>query len=208
MSLIFDSRASAEDLQLAVFQTVQANLNAYIVEEAANGLIIDAAVAAAGGNSLTVEIEPFEAKYIHYGHRPSMIEAPIYEYPSMSVMTYAVSPAAANQSADYGHSLSLRCAIEFIVKSGPYPSDDRDGVGEDIVGRRAKRTTEAVHRLMQDHAALGGYFMPPEVPPTITFGDIFEREEDGETATGARWYWHGVRMDYIYLKQTVFGNND
>jgi hypothetical protein len=207
VNLLIDNRLGAEDLQLAVFKTMQSYLNTYVAEEEQRGLTLDAEIAAAGGNALNISIEQFDPRYIHYGHRPSMIEAPVTEYPSMSVMAYAASPASANSSADYGHSITLRCAVEFIVKSGPYDPEDRDGVGEDIVGRRAKRTAEAIHRLMQDHAALDGKFMPPEAPPIVTIGDIFEREEDGETVTGARWYWQGVRIEFIYLKQTVFGTN-
>lgn len=205
MNLLFDSRLGLEDLQLSIFTTIKANLLSYMADERARGVTIDAAATAAGVEYVSAGLEDF-AK-LHYGHRPSMIEAPIIEYPSMSIMTYSSSPAAPNQSADYGNSLTLRCAIEFIVKSGPYDQDDRSGVGEDIVGRRAKRTAEAIHRLMQDHAALDGKFLPPEGPPTVTIGDIFEREEDGDTVTGARWYWQGVRFDYTYLKQTVFENN-
>lgn len=207
MSLIFDNRSGIEDLQLSIFKTMQEHINTYIAEEQTYGAAIDAQVTAANGNSLNVTVEPFESRYIHYGHRPSMIEAPITEYPSMSIMAYSSSVGPANMSADYGHSLLIRCAVEFIVKSGPYPMDDRDGVGEDIVGRRAKRTVEAVYRLMQDHAELDQRFLPPEGPPSVTLGDIFEREEDGETVTGARWYWQGVRIEFNYLKQTVFGND-
>lgn len=207
MSLLLDNRIGVEDLQLSVFKTMQTYLNTYIAAEETRGLALDAEVVVAGGNSVSVALEPFEGRYVHYGHRPSMIEAPVTEYPSMSIMTYSAGPAGVNQAADYGSSLILRCAVEFIVKSGPYDADDREGVGEDIVGRRAKRTAEAIHRLMQDHAALDGKFLPPEGPPLFTFGDIFEREEDGETVTGARWYWQGVRIEFTYLKQSVFGND-
>lgn len=207
MSLLFDNRLGVEDLQLSIFKTIRSYIAQYISDESTRGHALDTEITAAGitPQAITVDLEPFAL--IHYGHRPSMIESPISEYPSMSISCYTATPAAANQSADYGNSLSLRCAVEFIVKSGPYDPNDRTGVGEDIVGRRVKRTAEAIHRLMQDHAELDGKFMPPETAPIVTLGDIFEREEDGVTVTGARWYWQGCRMDYTYLKQTVFQNN-
>lgn len=206
MSLLLDNRIGAEDLQLAVFKTIHANVATYVSDESTRGNTLDTQIAVAGGRSaLNVTLELFDPAFIHYGHRPSMIEAPVAEYPSMAIMTYAATPSAANQTADYGYSFSLKVAIEMIVKSGPYPEDDREGVGEDIVGRRAKRTAEAIFRLMQDHAELDGTFMPPEIPPTVIWGEIFEREEDGVAAVGARWYWQGVRMEFTYVKQTVFG---
>lgn len=203
--MTFDQRIGAESLQLAVFRVLHENINTYLGDEQAVGNVNDVEIATVSGQPLVqVSLELVDPRYIHYGHRPSMIEAPVTEYPSVSVMAYIASPAGTNINVDYGHSVSLKVAIEMIVKSGPYQEDDRMGEGEDIVGRRIKRTAEAVHRLMMDHQSLGGAFEPPEVAPTVTWGDIFARDEDGETSTGNRWYWQGVRMEYTYLKQTVF----
>jgi hypothetical protein len=206
VNLLLDNRVGAEDLQLGIFKMMHEHANTYLAEEEIRGNTLDAEVATASGlDVVTTTLELFDPRYIHYGHRPSMIEAPVIEYPSMSVMSFLATPSASNLNTDYGHSFGIKCAVEVIVKSGPYDEDDRMGDGEDIVGRRIKRTAEAIHRLMQDNPALDGRFMPPEVPPTVTWGDIFARVEDGETATGDRWYWQGVRMEYTYLKQTVFG---
>lgn len=208
MAMDFSNRVGLESLQLAIYKTIHANINNYIEIEETHGATLDAEIASASGRDpVGVTLERFDARYIHYGHRPSMIEAPIEEYPSMSVMAYMASPSATNMNADYGHSFTVKCAIEMIVKSGPYPPDDRAGIGEDIVGRRLKRTTEAVHRLMDDNSSVGGLFMPPEMAPVITLGEIFEREEDGVAVLGSRWYWQGCRMEYTYLKQTVFGQD-
>lgn len=207
MSLLLDNRIGAEDLQLAIYSQLFQRINDYVAAEETRGqTVVDAALTALNGRvQVPVTLELFDSGSIHFGHRPSMIEAPVERYPSMSVMTYNATPAASNATADYGHSLGLRTAIEAIVKSDGYGIDDEAGIGEDIVNRRIKRTGEAIHKLMQDYQAPGGLFFPPETPPTIIWGDIFARDSGEDENNQRRYYWQGVRMEYIYLKQTVFG---
>lgn len=210
MSMFLDGRLGAENLQLALYQIFVENINDYIaVEEAWAQANIDPVLQSLDGTRDIgiVDVERFDINNIHYGHRPSMIEAPIFEYPSAAVMAGNVSPSNVNARADYGHSLGIRVAIEVIVKSGPYREDspDPDKLGEDIVGRRVRRTAEAIFKLMEDERSAGGSFLPPDFPPTITYGDIFVRQEDGASGTGHRWYWQGIRLEWLYSKQTIHG---
>lgn len=208
MSLLLDGRVGMEDLQVQVYSIAQEQINAYVAAEETYGQALDTKLATYDDYMREVgpvTVERFDPRNIHNGHRPSMIEAPIDEYPSMSVMTMITMPNPVNSNADYGHSLSIRMAIEAIVKSGPYREDrpDVDKIGEDIVGRRIKRTAEAIFKMMDENRAVGGLFLPPDLPPTITIGDIFVRQEDGPSGTGSRWYWQGVRIEWLFAKQTV-----
>lgn len=133
-----------------------------------------------------------------------MIEAPIENYPSISVMVAHITPGTLNR-VDYGGELTHRVVIETIVKAGPWRDDkaDVDMIGEDIVGRRVKRTAEALFALMKQYDAPGGLFLPPALPATVSWGDIFIRQEDGASGTGHRWYWQGARLEWQYAKQLV-----
>lgn len=208
MGLLLDGRLGFEDLQVAIYGVLQDQINTYIAAEETYGHTLDATLASYDDYLREigdVELERFEARNIHNGHRPSMIEAPIDEYPNLSVAAMLITPNPVNANADYGHSLATRVSIETIVRSGPYREDlrDLDKIGEDIVGRRIKRTTEAIFKLMQDNRAVGGLYLPPDMPPTVSLGDIFIRQEDGPSGTGNRWYWQGARMEWLYAKQTV-----
>lgn len=209
MSQLLDGRLGVENLQLAIYKNVVEHINEYIAaEETYAQTTIDTVLQSLDGDMRdvgTVTVERFETRNIHYGHRPSMIEAPIDDYPSAAVMVQNIVPGLS--AMDYGHQLSHKVAIETIVKSGPYREDQRDSdmLGEDIVGRRIRRTAEAFFKLMNDYNAPGGLFLPSDLPPSITFGDIFIRQEDGASGTGHRWYWQGARLDWSYAKQTTFG---
>lgn len=208
---LLDGRIGAEDLQLQIYKNVVSHINEYIAaEETYAQTAIDAVLQSLDGELRdvgTVTVERFETRNVHYGHRPSMIEAPIDEYPSAAVMVQNIVPGSTGNLMDYGQALTHKVAIEAIVKAGPYREDQRDAdmIGEDIVGRRVRRTAEAFFKLMNDYNAPGGLFLPPDLPPSIVFGDIFIRQEDGASGTGHRWYWQGTRLEWSYAKQTTFG---
>lgn len=190
-------RLQAEDLELAIFRVLYEDLNAALTQESTRGTEIDNDFfLITGRGGVSASLEPFAPDNFHKGHRPSMILAPVSEYPSLAVMCYLANPAA-SQSHDQTDSLRLTCSIEAIVRSGPYPEDDRAGTGEDIVNRRAKRTGEAIHRVISSRRALDGDFMPAQEPPVVRWGEVFERDEMVE-GRGARWYWQGVRLQYVY----------
>lgn len=208
----YDGHLGLEELQLAFFERIQEALNDHIEQEEQRGIDLDARVATAYGvDPKVVSLEQFDRANIHYGHRPSMIEAPISEYPSMAIQASAARPNGPNATADYGSSYNLVVTVELIVKSGPYKnSDDREfwEQGADLVGRRLHRTVEAVVMLINADRTLGGKLYPADTAPTVVLGEIFQREEDGESATGASWHWQGARIEFTYPKQTVFGQSN
>lgn len=207
MTIYADDKLRHEDLQLGFYETIMANIDSALDAAESDGLDIDSRLAVArGADPAPVSLERFEARNIHYGHRPSMILAPVDRYPSMSINVFMGSPATENSGADYGHSNLLRCAIEVIVKSDPLPPDpvqvDFDYDGQLLVGKRIKRTAEAIHAIQSANQGLGGYFLQPSAAPSVTYGDIFARDDE---STGERYFWQGVRIEYQYIKQSVNG---
>lgn len=194
---MFDNRLGTEDLQYRCFASLYANINTEITVEEALGQVLDARFNVLTGRDIPMTVlEEFALADIHYGHRPSMIEAPPTEYPSLCVFSYRTSPSGTN--IDSTTKSNLQVAIECIVKSDGYADTDRSGVGEDQVGRRVKRTAEAINNVMQQHAAVQAYSVPP---PVVVWGDIFKRSE--ESGSGLENYYQGVRMEYVFQKQNV-----
>lgn len=195
--MLVDNRLGAESFQYRCFEALYRHINTEIAVEQATGQVIDAAYNTLTGRNINPEVlEEFALANIHYGHRPSMIEAPVVEYPSLCVFSYRTS--ASGQSQDSTTKSSIQVAVECIVKSDGYREEDRSGVGEEQVGRRVKRTAEAINNVMQRHAATQAYSVPP---PTVVWGEIFRRNE--ESGSGQAYYWQGVRMEYVFLKQNV-----
>ena len=195
--MLIDNRLGAESFQYRCFEALFRNINGEISVEQATGQQVDAAYNTLTGRNITPEVlEQFASANIHYGHRPSMIEAPVSEYPSLCVFSYRTSPSG--QATDNTSKLNIQIAVECIVKSDGYHEEDRSGVGEEQVGRRIKRTAEAINNVMQKHAATQAYSVPP---PVVVWGEIFRRNE--EAGSGQAYYWQGVRLEYVFLKQNV-----
>jgi hypothetical protein len=205
----FDQRIGAEDLQFEIIRVLAENINDKLAVEETRGQALDATYEAVLHRGLVpVTLEHFELRNFHPGHRPSLIDAPVDQYPALAVMTYNVVGAPTNILSDESRDHNLLCSIECIVKSGPFDIDDGDegaskSDGEEVVDRRIKRTAEAIWAVMLQHQDLSGYSLPADVVPTITWGEVFARNGDDGSQ---RYYWQGVRFQFTYSKTIpVFG---
>jgi hypothetical protein len=198
------SRIGLEDFDRAVFVQVLENINDALAQEGArwahedmefNALIQKPAI-----NS---SLEQFRPATIHIGHRPSMVEAPVENYPSMAIMSFRSSPIA--DQNDQSETSSISLSIEAIVRSGPFDHEDKTGDGETAVNRRAKRTAEAINHVMLSSRNIVG-FTPPERAPVTIIGDVWTRDE--QITNGNRWYFQGIRLEYAFRKMSVYGNLD
>lgn len=195
-----DARIGNEDFQWKVF----ANLFSYVndelaIEEAAAQAGIDAAYDTLTGRGFgSLSLELFNTEFIHYGHRPSMIEAPVSEYPSLAVFGFRATRAG-SQPIDQGTAINNQVAVEAIVKSDAFTEDDKSGRGEDQVNRRIHRTAEAINAAIVKN--MGGEVDEGFGPIAIVWGEIFARRE--EAGHGSMYFWQGVRMEYVFSKQNI-----
>jgi hypothetical protein len=221
------SRLGAEDLQWQVFRWMFDDLNDKIVEEAARQRQLDADFNALTGRRLVVvTVEQIDRANFHLGHRPSLIESPISDWPALAVMTYSSVPSPVNSNLDRADSNRIAVSIECIVNGSvhrvapdgkismqggagrgtaaiPDPTASFDA--EEEVDRRLKRTAEAIHAVMTAHHDDGSQFVFSETPPTITFGEVFVRDATiDRDDTSGRVLWQGVRFQYMFDKTTWF----
>lgn len=205
-----DARIGSEDLHWGIFQVLAANVNTVIATEETRGYVIDDAFETMTGRGLgRVSLERVDvAKNIHMGHRPSLIDAPADEYPSIAVMTYLSNQSPRNLGLDHAREAALTVSIECLVKAGPYDDDDR-GIsdGEEIVNRRVQRTAEAIQQVMLAKRELSGYELPDSTEPIISWGEVFAKADLSDDSAGPRrFYWQGVRLQYVYLKmKSLYG---
>lgn len=198
---VHDARLGIEDLQLAVLTILVNQLNGVIDDENARGATTDAAYQSLTGWGLgTVVAEHVAIDNFHPGHRPSMIDAPIDQYPSVAVMAYTTQQSPTNIGMDHQRDVSILLSIECLVKSDPEELDDYNvSDGEEIVERRIKRTAEAIHTVMAANRPLTGYVYDPNLEPTVTFGEVFARNDRNDGAN-YRFYWQGVRFQFTFIK--------
>lgn len=176
------------ELTEAAFSVLLSDLNAEIVSVGNRYLTSDQALAAARGLAYaTVNLEPIQTNNFCLGHRPSLIEAPIENYPNISVMAYKSS--AEPNSVDQIDQTIANLYVEVMVKGTELE-------GEELVNRRITRTTDAVVNVLNKNSTLSGTFLPLERPPTVNIENLFvRRKEKGKSEV---FYWQGSRIDYFY----------
>jgi hypothetical protein len=151
-----------------------------------------------------VEFDPTVEPVVkfHTGHRPSLIKAPIGDYPNISV--YAFSAAPVTSTDDHGTNFNVRISVEGMVKAIGGTEEDEfsreNQFAEELVNMRIQRLSDAILRVMKAHANDPDFDLGDT--PTVNLGDVFvRREKDG---AGSRWLWQGCRHDYIVSKFVGF----
>ncbi len=145
-------------------------------------------------------LESVEAANFHDGHRPSLITAPIDQYPNVAVMVSrsTVSP----ESAQYDHQEDYRVplVVEVMVKVSPAEVLASPDGGEEICNRRAQRMVEAVHAVLTANPTLGGMVSGFATVPTGITTQLFVRKEKAHH--GPNWLWQGGRIECVYRKES------
>lgn len=201
MAVSFGPGTNLEPLQRALLLQLKANVNDKLDELNEFWKPKDEELAAALGyeyvDSTCEHIAVFSD-----GHRPSFIDAPIENYPNISVMAYHAEPSP--EQFDQADSYSNTAFVELIVKSQTFEDDDLK-VREDaetVVNRRVQRTADAVQRSVSLDPTLGGTIFTLQNPPTVDITDVFIRREDVKKG-GDKWAWQLARLEW---KATTYSN--
>lgn len=196
MTLLLDTTFGLGQVQRAALRQIFSNLNDVIDE--INSIMVpeDTEFEEFLGreNPSGTSVEHIESANFHEGHRPSLIKAPISEYPNCCVWCVRAIPTAESALMDHGASYNDLLYVEIMVKASP-------GEDEEDVNRRIERTAEAAHICLMRDPSLGGKVTGFSSEPTLNLSDVFVRRE--RTSTGPQWYWQGARIEYAARKDAV-----
>jgi hypothetical protein len=182
-----------ELIQRAALVHIFSNLNAAIRERAEYAHESDEALAEFLGQPYEkTEVEEIANENFYEGHRPSLIKAPIENYPNVSVWCVRATPHPESVLSDHTNIWNVLLFVEIMCKS------ERD---EGEVNRRIIRTTEALNAVMQNDPSLGGTVTGFETDVTPSLSDVFVRKRD--TSYGDPWFWQGARLEYVVRKDAV-----
>jgi len=139
-----------------------------------------------------VEIERVEAWNFRVGHRPSLVEAPIENYPNVAVLAYSAAPSPAAEQFDQLEAFDDRLAVEIMCK----------GFDESMVNARTQRTADAAYIVLARNRTFDGIIGEQGRVPSVMITDLFPRREGrGE---GRQWWWQGARIDGTIVKHSPF----
>lgn len=181
-----------------MFAMLAENLNAEIAVQQRAGEERDRKVAELRGKTYaSVALEQLETSNMHVGTKPSLLDAPIDEYPNIAVMAWQSMPntvAQTDQLAGYTDTV----AIEGMVRSPRGDKADREEMhrNEEIVNARCQRTMDAVVNVIQRDSTLGGRFIGLKYPPRSVISEVFVRLEDN--TSGDAWLWQGFRIEFSF----------
>lgn len=134
-------------------------------------------------------VEPIEDKNFYSGTIPSLINAPIENYPNLNAICYIAAPPGSNDSE--GEFYTDNLLIETIVKSIN---------SEEEVNSRIQKTLDAINLTFHDsldNRTLNNTILPLNAPRQ-TIGDVFIRRE--KTSHGDKWFWQGGSLEYTLNK--------
>ena len=145
-----------------------------------------------GREYIPTTVERIAPEHFYEGHRPSLIKAPVDNYPNCAVWSVRATPTAESDSLDQLSSYRDLMYVEVMVKSI---------VSEEEVNRRILRTIESVNICIMRNPTLNGSVSGLITDPTLDVSDVFTRKE--RTGYGAEWFWQGARLEYAVRKEAV-----
>lgn len=137
-------------------------------------------------------IERVDLTNFYEGHRPSLISAPIDNYPNCAAWSLRAAPTPESAELDHSSVYNDLLYVEVMVKA----IED-----EETVNRRVQRTAEAVNFCITQDETLGGVVSGFVTEPLLTLTDVFTRKE--RTSYGPEWFWQGARLEYAVRKDAV-----
>jgi hypothetical protein len=134
-------------------------------------------------------VETIEDQNFYAGTIPSLINAPIENYPNVCAICYISTPPGSTD--DDGELYNNVLAIEVMVKSIN---------SEEEVNSRIQKTLDAINLTFMD--SLESRTLNNTIPminaPRMSIGDVFIRKE--RTNVGDRWFWQGGVLEYVVNK--------
>lgn len=182
------------------------NINAELLVEDAKWNTLDSDLAVLRGVPYVPCVSnPVSAKNIHVGHKPSLIKAPVENYPNISVMSYAVNNSPFSP-IDQGEINSVTTFIETMVLDGPYPKEDSSDYfiekAEELVNRKIQRMVEAIHSVIFTRPTLNGLVLGIQKPPRVVITECLIRHET-TMDNNNDYYWQMARLEYNINKDSI-----
>lgn len=138
------------------------------------------------------DVEDVAPENFHEGHRPSLINAAITQYPNLSVWSVRATPTPDSASLDQQTAHRILLFVEIMVKSEK---------NEEEVNRRILRTVEAVNLCVMSNQTFNGTVYGMDTDPSVEISEVFTRKE--RSSYGPEWFWQGARLEYAVRKEAV-----
>lgn len=194
MTLTSSPVIGLEQIQREAFYVLFDNLNDAIVQVQSAMDDSDQQFAEKTGRTYEeLVIDPIASSEFYEGHRPSLINSPVENYPNCSVWASSASSSDENQYMDHTDIFINELYVEIMVKASPIE-------GESVVNRRCIRTAEAVNFCLVSNQTLNGIVTAFSDMPTVNLSEVFKKKDS--TGYGEDWFWQAARLDYTILKES------
>lgn len=137
-------------------------------------------------------VEQIAPENFYEGHRPSLISAPLGDYPNLSVWAVRATPTPDSAILDQQSAHRVLLYVEVMVKSEK---------SEEEVNRRILRTVEAVNLCVMANQTFNATVNGMDSDPAVTISEVFTRKE--RSSYGPEWFWQGARLEYAVRKESV-----
>lgn len=193
MTLTSSTIIGLEQIQRQAFYALFEGLNDAIDQVAAAMAESDQEFATRTGRTYSeTTIAHVADSEFYEGHRPSLINSPVENYPNCSVWAMSAQQSDQSEYMDHTDIFINELFVEVMVNAMPTE-------GEDTVNKRCIRTAEAAHFCLMNDQTLGGIVTAFTDMPTVNLSEVFKKKDS--TGYGEDWYWQAARLDYVILKE-------
>jgi hypothetical protein len=155
-----------------------------------------------GWEYVPVKIEVPELRSFYLGARPSLVEAPVKFWPSITVRANSATPSM--EQLDQIDEYNVPLIIEVLCKAGPVKQTelhDAPGIKADgMVDAQSQRLSAAVIGCIAMDKTLGGVVASIQKPPTVKPSVPFSRPGTGKGGTGDYFVFQGKQIQYTVTK--------
>lgn len=194
-SLVSKPTLGLEQIQRAALYIFYKEFNNTLAHVEAAWADSDEAFATAmGRDPVVVDLPAIPDDHFHEGHRPSLINAPVENYPALSVMV--LSGRRIETASDHTETYVNNLIVEMFVCT-----EGEGETAETVIERRAHRYAEAAEVLMSANPTLANTVLDRVAGPKVDITNTFIRKD--KTSYGKPYSWKGIRMEYNVRKDAV-----
>lgn len=195
-----EDMAGLEVVARAARLVLATGLNARIDSATSRWATADAAFEGAGYDvGVSAQgVEHVLQQDVHQGPHRSLLASSVDRFPMLSVVGYAVRPAASSPMQDVHRVVEVSLLVEFTVIAGPIGTIGDDLFCEALAHRRVERTAEAVLATIGANEHLLGTVQRVGEPKGGIVNSSWIKTTDG--GAEQRYVCHGARFQYAAIR--------
>jgi hypothetical protein len=195
-------------LEMAVKIQIESNLEAECERQEAfwRNRILDLRRLSPDSRFSVPQIQRVDSKNLYMGARPSLLQAPIEFWPSVTVRCGDLRPARDGAQPDQYDTFDCDLYVEVMTYAGPVDRDHlhlQEGINsEGDVNMQVHLLSSAVQMCIRKDPTFGGAIMPIQNPPIIVPSFPTALPGNDQERVGDYYHYQGRQLTYVVTRNS------